>query len=88
MVDRTAPRPGCRFMLVLLGGLWFLELLDQLSGNQLDQYGIHARLACRRSSPRPFLHAGWDHLISNSLPFLVLDFWCCSAASPDGWSPR
>src|SRR6476660_9119570 len=22
----------------------------------------------------PFLHAGWDHLISNSLPFLVLGF--------------
>ena len=92
MVDRTAPRPGwaALFMLVLLGGLWFLELLDQLSGNQLDQYGIHAREVDGMPEilTAPFLHAGWDHLISNSLPFLVLGFWCCSAASPDGWSPR
>jgi len=78
MVERTAPRPGwaALFMLVLLAGLWFLELLDQLSGNQLDQYGIHAREVDGMPEilTAPFLHAGWDHLISNSLPFLVLGF--------------
>ena len=30
-------------MAVLLAGLWVLEGLDQLSGNALDTYGIHAR---------------------------------------------
>ena len=71
-----APWLGRLFMLVLLGGLWFLELLDQLSGNQLDQYGIHAREVDGMPEilTAPFLHAGWDHLISNSLPFLVLGF--------------
>ncbi|HEX5906089.1 MAG TPA: rhomboid family intramembrane serine protease [Propionibacteriaceae bacterium] len=63
-------------MLFLLAGLWFLEILDQLSGNQLDQLGIHAREVDGMPEifSAPFLHAGWDHLISNSLPFLVLGF--------------
>ena len=79
MVERTAPpRPGwaALIMLLLLAGMWFLELLDQLSGNQLDQFGIHARDldGMPEILSAPFLHAGWDHLISNSLPFLVLGF--------------
>ena len=79
MVERTAPpRPGWAvlIMLLLLAGMWMLELLDQLSGNQLDQLGIHAREidGMPEILTAPFLHAGWDHLISNSLPFLVLGF--------------
>jgi membrane associated rhomboid family serine protease len=78
MADRTAPRPGwaALVMLLLLAGLWMLEFLDQLSGNQLDQLGIHAREVdgVPEIFTAPFLHAGWDHLISNSLPFLVLGF--------------
>lgn len=79
MVERTVPpRPGlaAMVMVLLLVGLWFLELLDQLSGNQLDQFGIHAREVDGMPEifTAPFLHAGWDHLISNSLPFFVLGF--------------
>ena len=78
MADRTAPRPGWAafIMLLLLAGLWMLEVLDQLSGNQLDQLGIQARDVDGMPEifTAPFLHAGWDHLISNSLPFVVLGF--------------
>ena len=78
MADRTAPRPGWAafVMLLLLAGLWMLEVLDQLSGNQLDQLGIQARDVDGMPEifTAPFLHAGWDHLISNSLPFVVLGF--------------
>jgi membrane associated rhomboid family serine protease len=79
MVERTVPaRPGwaALIMLLLLASMWMLELLDQLSGNQLDQLGIHAREVDGMPEilTAPFLHAGWDHLISNSLPFLVLGF--------------
>jgi membrane associated rhomboid family serine protease len=79
MVQRTVPsRPGwaALIMLVMLAGLWILELLDQLSGNQLDQLGIHAREidGMPEILIAPFLHAGWDHLMSNSLPFVVLGF--------------
>ena len=72
MAERTAPRPGWAllFMLFLLAGLWFLEILDQLSGNQLDQLGIHAREVDGMPEifSAPFLHAGFGHLISNTVP--------------------
>lgn len=79
MAQPTVPsRPGwaALIMLVMLAGMWILELLDQLSGNQLDQLGIHAREidGMPEILTAPFLHAGWDHLISNSLPFVVLGF--------------
>jgi membrane associated rhomboid family serine protease len=63
-------------MLSLLAGLWVLEFFDQVSGNQLDLYGIHARdlEGFPLIFTAPFLHGGWPHLISNSLPFLVLGF--------------
>ena len=77
MQERTQ-RPGAAalIMIVGLGGLWALEFLDQLSGNALDAYGIHAREldGLPEIFTAPFLHAGWDHLISNSVPFLVLGF--------------
>lgn len=72
------PSPGAAVvvMTALLAGLWVLELLDQLSGERLDYYGIHAREldGLGGIATAPFLHAGWDHLISNSLPFWVLGF--------------
>jgi membrane associated rhomboid family serine protease len=79
MVQPTVPaRPGwaALIMLVMLAGMWILELFDQLSGNQLDQLGIHAREidGMPEILTAPFLHAGWDHLMSNSLPFVVLGF--------------
>jgi membrane associated rhomboid family serine protease len=78
MADRTAPRPGwaALVMLLLLAGLWMLEFVDQLSGNELDQFGIHAREidGMPEIFTAPFLHAGWNHLISNSLPFYILGF--------------
>jgi membrane associated rhomboid family serine protease len=78
MADRTATRPGLAalVMLLLLAGLWVLEFLDQLSGHELDQFGIHAQEVdgLPEILTAPFLHAGWDHLISNSLPFFVLGF--------------
>ena len=63
-------------MLLLLGLLWALELVDQASGNALDGYGIHAREldGLPEILTAPFLHAGWEHLAGNSLPFLVLGF--------------
>ncbi|WP_183340933.1 rhomboid family intramembrane serine protease [Microlunatus antarcticus] len=60
-------------MAVLLAGLWVVEGLDQLSGNALDTYGIHAREldGLPEIFTAPLLHAGWDHLASNSVPFFA-----------------
>jgi membrane associated rhomboid family serine protease len=70
------PVGAAAVMVLLLMGLWALEALDQLSGNQLDYYGIRARDVdgLPEIFTAPFLHAGWDHLISNSVPFAVLGF--------------
>jgi membrane associated rhomboid family serine protease len=70
------PVAAAAVMVLLLMGLWALEALDQLSGNRLDYYGIHARDVdgLPEIFTAPFLHAGWDHLISNSVPFAVLGF--------------
>lgn len=73
-------RPGVSqallIMLGLLATLWLLELVDQLSGHQLDDLGIQARELDGLPGivAAPFLHADWAHLISNSVPFLVLGF--------------
>ncbi len=78
MNDRSAARPGWAALVIVtvLAGLWALELVDQLSGNRLDNLGIHAREldGLPEIFTAPFLHAGWSHLISNSVPFAVLGF--------------
>lgn len=60
-------------MAVLLAGLWVVEGVDQLSGNALDAYGIHAGEVdgLPEIFTAPLLHAGWQHLASNSLPFFA-----------------
>ena len=78
MDSRPTPSTGAAAftMLVLLAGLWLVEFVDQLSGNALDLYGIHAQAldGLPEIFTAPFLHAGWDHLLSNSIPFFVLGF--------------
>jgi membrane associated rhomboid family serine protease len=78
MAAQTTLRPGAAalVMIVLLAWLWLLEAVDTVSGNRLDSYGIHAQDIDGLPGivSAPFLHAGWDHLISNSMPFFVLGF--------------
>ncbi len=64
---------------VIVGGfvatLWLLEAFDQLLGHGgLDAYGIRPRtLSGLLHIPlAPFLHAGFPHLIANTMPLIVL----------------
>jgi membrane associated rhomboid family serine protease len=65
--------------LVLVAGMvvvmWVLEVVDAL-GAHLDDDGIHPRDVDGLPGivSAPFLHAGWSHLIGNTIPFLVLGF--------------
>lgn len=60
----------------LLTVMWVIQIVNVVGDMDLDRYGILPR------SPRglegvpfaPFLHAGYYHLVSNSLPFVVLAF--------------
>ncbi|GES18247.1 rhomboid family intramembrane serine protease [Acrocarpospora pleiomorpha] len=63
-------------MLFLVGGMWALEIVDYLQDGALDRYGIVARDPDGLVGifAAPFLHAGFPHLIANSLPLLILGF--------------
>jgi membrane associated rhomboid family serine protease len=58
----------------MLGLMWAAETLDLLPFVHLDRFGIRPRtvpglvgIVCA-----PFLHANFAHLLSNSVPFLIL----------------
>lgn len=59
---------------VMVAIMWVLEIVDQLSGSDLDRYGIEPRDVDGLGGivAAPFLHAGFDHLIGNTIPFLIL----------------
>ncbi|MFH9608248.1 rhomboid family intramembrane serine protease [Streptomyces sp. NPDC017448] len=56
--------------------LWVLEGIDTATGHALDTYGITPRETAelRDVVPAAFLHSGWEHVASNSVPLLVLGF--------------
>lgn len=56
--------------------LWVLEGLDTLLGGTMDGGGIRPRSdeGVTGVLLAPLLHAGWGHLISNTVPVLVLGF--------------
>jgi len=55
--------------------LWLLEALDQIFWRcGLDMFGIRPRTLAglARIPIAPFLHAGFGHLIANTMPLLIL----------------
>lgn len=65
-----------KLMLGWVALLWLIELVDLATGHALDAYGIVAREADGLTGIplAPFLHFGFDHVASNSIPLLVLGF--------------
>jgi membrane associated rhomboid family serine protease len=63
---------------VLVGAMaavmWVVEVADRIAGGRLDAYGIEPREVDGLDGVvfAPFLHAGFDHLIGNTIPFLLL----------------
>jgi membrane associated rhomboid family serine protease len=76
--DTTPRRSDREAGLVLVAGMalvmWVVEVIDQISGGDLEQYGIkpHNGDGLVGIVTAPFLHAGFGHLIGNTIPFLVL----------------
>ncbi|MEU0691802.1 rhomboid family intramembrane serine protease [Streptomyces uncialis] len=65
-----------KLMAVWVAFLWLLEAVDTALGHSLDNYGISPRAAGELWDvvPAAFLHSGWDHLASNTVPLLILGF--------------
>lgn len=54
--------------------MWVVELIDLLPGTSLDRFGIEPRtlVGLRGIVFAPFLHNGLAHLLSNTIPLLIL----------------
>ncbi|QNE76739.1 rhomboid family intramembrane serine protease [Streptomyces finlayi] len=74
----TGPRAVAAGVLMLgwVALLWALEGVDTATGHSLDTYGISPREPSELLDvvPSAFLHSGWNHVASNSVPLLVLGF--------------
>ncbi|MEJ7715607.1 MAG: hypothetical protein WKF40_07860 [Thermoleophilaceae bacterium] len=72
----TLRRDGFRALLALLAVMWVSEIVDTALDHRLDGYGIEPRDADGLIGipAAPFLHAGFGHLISNTVPFLAMGF--------------
>ena len=79
-------KPGVVVVGGLLALMWVLEIIDSASFHALDQLGIIARNigSLPHILTAPWLHFGFPHLISNSVPFLILGLltWL---AGPGRW---
>lgn len=67
-------RHGLVFVGVMAVIMWVAEIVDTVMGGDLDAYGIEPRDTDGLDGIvfAPFLHGGFDHLIANTVPFLVL----------------
>ncbi|MBW3607336.1 MAG: rhomboid family intramembrane serine protease, partial [Actinobacteria bacterium] len=70
-IDRTN---GLLFVAAMVGLMWTLELVDIAADHRLDSYGIHPREVdgLPEILAAPFLHAGFGHLISNTVPLMAM----------------
>jgi membrane associated rhomboid family serine protease len=58
----------------LLALMWVSEVIDVAADHSLDQYGIEPRETDGLTgiAAAPFLHAGFGHLIANTIPFVAM----------------
>ena len=65
---------GVLLVAAMAAVMWIVEIADQVADGRLDAYGIEPRDPDGLDGVvfAPFLHGGFDHLIGNTIPFLVL----------------
>lgn len=79
-MQTTTREPAWRQATVLTGGfvvlLWVLEIFDAATGHPLDAYGVRPRSedGLIGVATAPLLHFGFQHLVGNTVPVLVLGF--------------
>jgi membrane associated rhomboid family serine protease len=67
---------GFALVAAMVAVMWVVEGVDRIENGRLDAQGIEPREVDGLDGIvfAPFLHAGWDHLIGNTIPFLLLGF--------------
>jgi membrane associated rhomboid family serine protease len=71
---RSQAAGGLELLVAIVGVMWVVEIINSLDSQHLNNDGIWARSVSRLWGifTAPFLHAGWGHLISNTVPLLFL----------------
>jgi membrane associated rhomboid family serine protease len=76
---RTAARRsdtagGLQLLVAIVAVMWLVEVVNALDSQHLSRDGILARNVAHLWGivTSPFLHAGWAHLIANTVPLLFL----------------
>ena len=76
MAARLGPDRANALMLVaaMIALMWIAEVVDVAAGHRLDDYGIHPRDVggLPEIVSAPFLHVGFAHLLSNTVPFAIM----------------
>lgn len=65
---------GLLFVVVMIAVMWLTEVIDLIDNHRLDAYGIHPRDVggLPEIVSAPFLHVGFEHLLSNTVPFAIM----------------
>lgn len=72
----TSRLDGFRLLAAIVALMWVSEILDTVAGHRLDGYGIEPRDddGLIGIAAAPFLHAGFGHLLSNTVPLVAMGF--------------
>ncbi|WP_051471742.1 rhomboid family intramembrane serine protease [Patulibacter minatonensis] len=72
--ERDGRADGFLLVGAMVAIMWVAEVIDTIADHRLDKYGIVARQVDGLDGVvfSPFLHAGFGHLIGNTVPFLML----------------
>lgn len=74
-VAQRDPRTNGLLLVAAMAALmWIVEVIDAIAGGDLDRFGIVPRQVSGLDGIlfSPFLHSGFGHLLSNTVPFLLL----------------
>lgn len=74
MARRAAIAEGAAVIGMMLGAMWVLEIVNKIDGQRLSRDGIYPRSLSGLPGviSAPFLHAGFGHLLGNTVPFAIL----------------
>jgi membrane associated rhomboid family serine protease len=73
-VRRAALFEGAAVIGLLVGVMWVVEIVNKIDGQRLTSDGIYPRALSGLPGiiSAPFLHFGFNHLIGNTIPFVIL----------------
>jgi membrane associated rhomboid family serine protease len=65
---------GVQLLAAIVALMWLVEIINTIDSNRLDRDGIYARSFSHLWGiiTAPFIHVSFQHLISNSIPFIFM----------------